>query len=202
MSIPGVPGDEDTNPQWRQPSGEPARWQPQWKSGSPLDEGGQGGEDEEARQRDPLGHRRPEGGRQESPPWGGGGQREAEPERPSWQGGGQQGQWQSGGQGVWPPPTNPQAQGQWQAPRPTAGAATTSLILGICSLILCPIILSIPGLVFGYQAKNRIDSSGGALGGRGLAVAGIVLSWISLVVYGLLLVFFVFGAIFLSASPS
>ncbi len=33
-------------------------------------------------------------------------------------------------------------------------------------------------LAFGYSAKAQIDLSGGTQGGRGLAIAGIVLGWV------------------------
>ncbi len=35
-------------------------------------------------------------------------------------------------------------------------------------------------LVFGYRAKRRIRESGGAIGGGGLATAGIVLGYIGI----------------------
>jgi hypothetical protein len=50
--------------------------------------------------------------------------------------------------------------------------AIASMVLGI--LWICW-IGSILALVFGYMAKNQIDASGGLEGGRGMAVAGIVL---------------------------
>jgi hypothetical protein len=104
----------------------------------------------------------------------------------------------SGWEGPQPPqqPQNPQQpQGQWPPPYgyppspPTNGKATTSLVLGICGILLCPLVLSIPALVLGYQARSEIDASGGASGGRGMAVAGIVLGWIGLV-FGLLIIAF------------
>ena len=81
-----------------------------------------------------------------------------------------------------------QQQGPWQ-PRPTSGSATAALILGICGLIVCPLICSVLALVFGYRARGDIDASGGRLDGRGQAVAGIVLGWvgIALCVLGVLL---------------
>lgn len=60
------------------------------------------------------------------------------------------------------------------APR-TNGLAIASLVLGILWLYW---IGSILALVFGYSAKSQIDRSGGVEGGRGLAVAGIVLGWV------------------------
>src|SRR3954467_15203480 len=53
-----------------------------------------------------------------------------------------------------------------QPPPPTSGAATASLVLGICGLVVCPFVCSVLALVFGYQAREQIDESGGQLGGR------------------------------------
>ncbi len=63
------------------------------------------------------------------------------------------------------------------APQPqrTNGMAIASLVLGILWLYWVGSILA---LIFGYSAKSQIDRSGGAEGGRGLAVAGIVLGWV------------------------
>jgi hypothetical protein len=70
----------------------------------------------------------------------------------------------------------------------TSGKATASLVLGICGLVVCPLICSILALVFGYQGRAEIDKSGGRIGGRGNATAGIVLGWIGLVIGVLLIV--------------
>ena len=95
---------------------------------------------------------------------------------------------QPGGPGSWPPPQAP-----WGPAPPTNGKATTSLVLGICGVLLCPLVLSIPALVLAYQARREIDTSNGASGGRGMAVAGIVLGWVGLVFGLLILAFFVFA---------
>ena len=63
----------------------------------------------------------------------------------------------------------------------TSGLAITSLTLGIigpCSLGL----LSIVGLILGIVAAKKIKASGGAIGGRGLAIAGIIVSIITLII--------------------
>lgn len=62
-------------------------------------------------------------------------------------------------------------------PRPrTNGFAVAALVLGIVGLCGC---LGILGLVFGSIAKNKIAENNEA--GEGLAQAGIVLGWISVV---------------------
>ncbi len=83
-----------------------------------------------------------------------------------------------------PPPPPPAPFGQPPAPsgyrpsRPgTNGFAVASLVLGIAQIFLC-FIGTILALVFGYIGKSQIDRSGGTQGGRGMAVAGIVLGWV------------------------
>ena len=68
---------------------------------------------------------------------------------------------------------------------PAGGAASTSkpvvaLVLGIAGVLLFP--LGVAGAALGFGALDDITASGGRLGGRGLAVAGIV---VGLVVAGL-----------------
>ncbi len=65
---------------------------------------------------------------------------------------------------------------------PASGKAIAALILGIGGLSFCPLVLSVFALVLGYQARAEIDRSGGGLGGRGQATAGIVLGWIGVVI--------------------
>ena len=62
----------------------------------------------------------------------------------------------------------------------TNSLAIISLILGI-SGFMCGVGW-IGALITGYIAKGNIDKSGGREGGRGLAVAGIVLGWIGVVI--------------------
>ena len=69
----------------------------------------------------------------------------------------------------------------------TNGEAIAALVLGIGSLVVLPLfpvsfIGAIVALVLGYKSRREIDSSEGGQGGRGLAVAGIVLGWIALVI--------------------
>src|SRR5207237_9507747 len=65
----------------------------------------------------------------------------------------------------------------------TEGLAIAAFVLGLASIIFCPIITAIVGLVLAAKAHGRINQSGGALGGRGLATAGRVLSIVGLVVW-------------------
>jgi hypothetical protein len=79
----------------------------------------------------------------------------------------------------------------YQRQPPTSGAATAALVLGICGLVVCPFVCSVLALVFGYQAREEIDESGGQIGGRSSAVAGIVLGWVGVGLCALGVAFFV-----------
>ena len=109
--------------------------------------------------------------------------------------GGWQSQWQQPEQNQWQQQQQqPVEQNQWQQQQtpqwggyqpspPTPGNAIASLILGIIGIVLCPIVTSVVGLILGYGAKKEIDNSGGRLGGRGVAMGGIITSWIGLAIY-------------------
>lgn len=67
----------------------------------------------------------------------------------------------------------------------TNGLAIASLVLGIVWVWW---IGSVLALVFGYIAKGQIERSGGREGGRGLAIAGIVLGWVGVAFLALMLI--------------
>jgi len=85
-----------------------------------------------------------------------------------------------GSQPRWQPPSPQELPPQGYAALPIGsnGKATAALVLGILGLVVCPLVPSILALVFGYQARSEIDRTGGVQGGRGSAVAGIVLGWV------------------------
>ena len=68
----------------------------------------------------------------------------------------------------------------------TNGLAIASMVLGILWIYW---IGSILALIFGYVAKSQIDRSAGRQGGRGMAIAGIVLGYIGVGVLALVIVF-------------
>ena len=89
-------------------------------------------------------------------------------------------------QAGWPPPT----QGQWPAPQPrrdTNGKAITALVLGLVGIVFCPLVLSIPAVVFGVIARREVRASQGRETGDGLALAGIIIGILG-ILWGLLLV--------------
>jgi hypothetical protein len=69
------------------------------------------------------------------------------------------------------------------------------MVLGILWLYWVGSILA---LVFGYIAKSQINDSGGRQGGRGMAIAGIVLGWIGV---GILILVIVLVSIGVSSEP-
>ena len=97
---------------------------------------------------------------------------------------------------VLPPPAPPVA----TAPQ-TDGKAIAALVLAIVGWIVLPIIGPILALVFASGAKKRIDASGGTLAGRGLAVAGQVVAWVSLTVW-VLIIGSIMAITFLGAEES
>jgi uncharacterized membrane protein len=88
---------------------------------------------------------------------------------------------------------------------PTSGKAIASLVLGIVGLVVCPIICSVLAIIFGKQAKEEIEYSGGRIGGESFAKAGYILGivGISLFAFAMLvwLIIFIIAASTTSSSP-
>ena len=92
-----------------------------------------------------------------------------------------------------PPPVFPMV-----VPQKTNGLAIAGMVLGILWIWW---IGSILALVFGYVAKGQIDSSGGTQGGRGMAIAAIVLGWVGVGVLAIFIVVLLAGAASASVLP-
>ena len=84
------------------------------------------------------------------------------------------------GGGYVPPPPGGYApmSAAYAAPR-TDGLAIASLVIGIlsivCSVACLGIVLGPTAAIMGFVSRQRVASSGGALGGGTLAVVGLVL---------------------------
>src|SRR5213596_2129699 len=74
-----------------------------------------------------------------------------------------------------PPPPAPQP-----VPR-TAPAAIWSLVLAVLSFTCGWLVTAIPAVICGHIARSKIRKSGGGLGGKGIATAGLILGYIALV---------------------
>ena len=87
-----------------------------------------------------------------------------------------------------------------QAPAKNSGLAIASLVCGIvgpCTLGLA----SIAGLILGIVGLKKIKAGGGAVGGRGLAIAGIIVSVATLII-GLILAVMIASAWFFAGHKS
>lgn len=63
----------------------------------------------------------------------------------------------------------------------TSTLAIVSLVAGIVSFILLPLLGGIAAIITGGMAKKEIRDGGGRLTGQGMATAGQVLGWINVV---------------------
>ena len=89
-----------------------------------------------------------------------------------------------------PPPPPPPAPDLPSGPTPaTSGMAIAALVMGIGGLTVLPLIGSVLALIFGYMARNDIRKRPDEITGDGLALAGIIMGWISvgLAVVGIIL---------------
>ena len=78
----------------------------------------------------------------------------------------------------------------------TSGMAIASLVLGIVPVCCVTPILAI---IFGHCAMSEIRQSGGMVGGRGMALAGLILGYIWT---GLMILYFIFYFVFIAAVVS
>src|ERR1700719_3882510 len=79
------------------------------------------------------------------------------------------------------------------APR-TALLAIVSLVLAVLSFACIPIVAVIPAIVCGHIAWSKISKSGGALQGKGIAIAGLIVGYLA-VPWAVLQVWFLVGMI-------
>jgi Domain of unknown function (DUF4190) len=77
-----------------------------------------------------------------------------------------------------PPSPTPTVQ---QTVSRTPPVAIWSLILAVLSFTCGWLFTAIPAVICGHIARAKIRKSGGTLGGRGIAVAGLILGYIALV---------------------
>jgi hypothetical protein len=75
----------------------------------------------------------------------------------------------------------------------TDGYAITSLILAVLGIPILPIF-------FGYAGRRRIRESGGTKQGDGLALAGIIIGWITVAVIVLTIVIIIIVAVAAESS--
>lgn len=80
---------------------------------------------------------------------------------------------------------------------PTSTSALVSLVAGLLSWILLPVLAAIVAVIAGHIARGEIRRSAGALDGDGMAIAGLILGYAQLVllVVGLITLMFILGGI-------
>ena len=83
------------------------------------------------------------------------------------------------------------------AMRTTSTAAVVSLVFGILSWLVLPVLGAVIAVVAGHMARAEIRRANGALDGDGLAIGGLVLGWLHLVLMVLLVlaIFLFFGGL-------
>ena len=74
---------------------------------------------------------------------------------------------------------NVQADGKIAPQGQTSGLATWSLVLGVLGFF-ASLLTAIPGVVCGHIALKRIREANGALSGRNMAIAGLVLGYVAI----------------------
>jgi dienelactone hydrolase len=86
---------------------------------------------------------------------------------------------------------NPHRTSYPQAPRETSGLAIASLVMGLVGF--CVPILGLAGLICGHLSLSKIRKSDGTIGGRGLAIGGLVTGYLATALWALYVGAMVFG---------
>ncbi len=81
--------------------------------------------------------------------------------------------------------------------RKTSPLAIVSLVAGLLGWTLLPWLGSFGAIITGHMARAEIRRSAGAIDGNGLAIAGLVLGWGSIIItiLGILIAVMFFGGI-------
>jgi hypothetical protein len=67
---------------------------------------------------------------------------------------------------------------------PTSGLAIASMICGIAGYFTCYFVglVGIPAVICGHMALNRINTSPYPMGGRGMAISGLILGYLGILI--------------------
>jgi hypothetical protein len=84
---------------------------------------------------------------------------------------------------------------------PNSNLAIISLVAGIISWVLLPVIGALAAVITGHMARREIRDSGGRVGGDGLALIGLVLGYANLALLALGICAF-FGFFVLAVASS
>src|SRR5436853_2695329 len=92
-----------------------------------------------------------------------------------------------------PPPPSAQAMSAPAAPR-VAQLAVVSLVLAVLSFACIPIVAVIPAIICGHVAWSKISKSRGALRGKEIAIAGLIVGYLA-IPWAVLQIWFLAGMI-------
>ncbi|MCS3842431.1 DUF4190 domain-containing protein [Microbacterium sp. AK031] len=101
------------------------------------------------------------------------------------------------------PTTQPYSVGQpYAAPLPTSGLAVAALITGIAGIVLSfavfPLLASMAAIITGHMALKQTQP-GSAIGGRGMAIAGLILGYVGVAILALIVIVSIFSLLFIGS---
>ena len=82
-----------------------------------------------------------------------------------------------------------------QCAKETSNLAVWSLILGIASLVFCCLPAAVPAIICGHLARTKTRQAPDTLSGSGMALAGLITGYVSVVAFILACVLGVIAAI-------
>lgn len=82
-----------------------------------------------------------------------------------------------------------------QSVKPISNLAVWSLILGIASLVFCCLPAAIPAIICGHLARSKARQAPDTLSGNGMALAGLITGYVSVVAFILACIMGVIAAI-------
>ncbi|MCW1883721.1 GYF domain-containing protein [Luteolibacter flavescens] len=93
------------------------------------------------------------------------------------------------------PPPGAYVPGYYPPVAPSNGLAIASMVCGIVGIITCYFagLLGLPAVICGHMAISQINNSSVPMGGRGMAIAGLVLGYLGIVMSVGFISFFVFA---------
>jgi hypothetical protein len=91
----------------------------------------------------------------------------------------------------YPPPQYGYAN-QMYSQQSASGRAITSLVLSVISIFMCALFTSVPGMILGKMEMNAIRQGQAPLAGEGIAKAGFYIGLVVTIVYGLVLLGYIF----------
>lgn len=90
------------------------------------------------------------------------------------------------------PYATPAAPADYAVPPPTSGLAIASFVCGLIGVVTCTLITGIPAVICGHMALKAMRDLSKPVGGRGFAVAGLIMGYVSLLlIVGFMVLMFI-----------